>query len=159
MEDESDAGRRWLPSHWLDEVNPRLEPTPDAFIFKGEAGFRLRCPADSPDHDDENLDDPLDGGQIVEFCWYESYGIHTITVAADGSWSCPTSWPAKASHFWLPYDSDTLADSMDELVKGEAWGGPLEPGDLKVGVYFWSEGVSFRFDAAEAKFVQSVGVS
>lgn len=85
-----------------------------------------------------------------------------VTVHADGSWTCPTDWPAHADHFWVAWDSDTLCDSMDDLVTGGSYGGDrLDVGLHLVGVYFWSDAVSFRFEveAGKGRFIPCAGAN
>lgn len=151
---DDDLGRRWLPAEWLDEAIPQMEASPDAFISREGAGWRLRCPPGSPDrHDPQAGEDPacdpynapLEPGCIAQFVWMDDFGHHAVTVEESGAWTCATRWPDRATHFWIPGDVDTLAESMDALVRGEAWNEPLEPGVHEVGVTFWSAPVSFLF--------------
>lgn len=166
--------RLWMPAAWMDETVPQMEASPDAFISREGDGWRLRCPEGSSDRhelqpgeteDGDPYNDPLEPGQVVNFCYHENYGLHDVTVAADGSWTCATTWPEHASQFWIPWDIDTLADSMDDLVSGggtDRRAEPLEPGTHVVGVYHWSDHFAFRFEvdaAGGGRFVACAGVS
>lgn len=156
-----DADRKWLPAEWLDEVVPIMEASPVAYVEREGEGWALRLPKGNPSRSDDHEEDcwhtKIEPGQIVGFCWTEDYGHFSLTVDDDGRWKLDRPVPETATHFWLPFDTETLAESVEDLVKGNDWTGPTDPGTHTMGAYFWSDEVKFRFEIStdgQPRFVQ-----
>jgi hypothetical protein len=156
--------RKWLPAEWADEIVPDMEASPDAYIEREGEGWGLRLPVGnasrSDDHEEDCWHTKIEPGRVVNFMWTESYGTFDLTVNDDDdrTWSTDRPIPATASHFWLPFDVDTLADSVDELVREAA----LDPGEYTMGAYHWSDYVPFRFEVdadGAGRFVSCAGAN
>ena len=155
--------RTWLPMEWMDEVCPQTLPSPDGFLSRLDDGAWQIVPREVADGEDgwQSCITRLAPGQVVRFMWVEHYGFRTLTVRDDGTWSIDGSgFPDGTAHFWIPCDPDTLSESIDELVRGNDWRGPLEPGDHMIAGYTWSEPIAFEFvvDGATAGFVETGAV-
>lgn len=151
------TGRLWCPADWVDEMAPALGETPDAFLKRGEDGVLRLVPLD-PEPEEDFRPRAIGPGEVVEFIWTESRGSTTLTVLADGSWSSSHVFDADTTHFWLPGDIESLADSLEDLVRGdEGFRAPLAPGAHEVEGYVWSDAVPFRVEVLEsgaARFVE-----
>lgn len=159
--------RRWIPADWVDEIVTGLADSPDAFLKRDGRGWLLLHPAEGDEEhvrdDDDDADwrvRPIDAGEVVLFCWTQSFGEARLVVHPDRSWRCEGTFPPEATHFWLPFDVDTLASSIAELVDGpEDGSGGLEPGVHVIGAYTWSEPIPFSVEVLEsgaARFVEAV---
>lgn len=142
-------GRQWLPADWLDEVNPTLLDSPDAFIERVGDGWGLRLPVGDSERDNTFYQTAIEPGQIVNFLWTEHYGDRTLTMNADRTWSLDEPAPAGATHFY-EYTQGMLSDSVDSLVNGDAPDcgvtDPLDPGEYVISTYTWSDSIPFLFD-------------
>ncbi|RFC65036.1 hypothetical protein DYI37_03995 [Fulvimarina endophytica] len=142
------SGRKWCPDNWLDEFIPTLCDDPSGFIVPTDGGWRLR-PTDW-DESQEGWDQPLEPGQIVDFCYTEDRGTVVVSFEADGSWRAVTPVPS-ASHFWVFEPDGPLGDTLDDLMdmlKSDGWFDDVGPGEHEIGAYYWSHAFSFRFDGA-----------
>lgn len=149
--------RRWLPASWLDEMNPTLLDSPDAFLERDGDTWTLRLPANDPERDNPFYHERLLAGQVVKFAWTESYGELTLTVYHDRSWCTDFAVPEQATHFY-EYSTGTLAESIAELVAQTGPSDQLERGQYTVVAYTWAD-VPFRLevDDGRARFVQCAG--
>lgn len=159
MADITEITREWLPEAWLDEVTPGLQAAPEVFAEQHEGGWRLIPPAGSGWRDEAYFRTAIEPGQVVRFFYREFFGEFVVTVREDRTWSASGGWPQKATHFWR---DGGIFNSMEEAVNPEDWhGDPLEPGEHEIGVGFWSDAISFRFDVIDGKplFTQVAGAN
>lgn len=159
------TGRKWLPADWVDELNPTLLDTPDAFIERIGEGWGLRLPAGDPERDNDFYQTPIEPGQIVNFVWTEHYGDRTLIVNPDRTWIIDQPVPEAATHFY-EYSQGALATSIEELVNGVPECGvdaeTLDPGEYEISTYTWSDRVPFRFEVdvdGNGRFVASAGAN
>lgn len=162
MSDQS--ARTWLPADWLDEMNPTLLDSPDAFIEREGEGWALRLPEGDDERDNKFYRTLIEPGQVVLFFWTQSHGELSVTVHADGSFTTHDPIPAEATHFY-ECSSEMLADTLAELVAGDERLGNdgLEPGEYVVSTYTWSDPVPFRFEVdaegRHGRFVSCAGAN
>jgi hypothetical protein len=144
----SEQGRRWLPADWLDEMNPTMLATPDAYIERAGDGWSLRLPEGDDDRDNEFYRMSIEPGQIVQFLHTDGYGDVNVVVNADGSWTSDREPDPRANTFY-EWSSGVLASSLKEMVEGDpempSYNPPLEPGEYKISAYSWSDPISFQF--------------
>lgn len=139
------GSRMWWPSDWIDEINPPGRDTPDGFIIAADGHYWLGYSFDATDvsHQDKRyFSEPLDAGQIVNFLCCDDLGEVDVTIMPDGTWSAAGPVPERATHFWVPFDSDTLSNSLPEFV--EAWIGlgvtqQGKPDTVTVRMLWWSD--------------------
>lgn len=158
------SGRKWIPTEWVDELNPTLLDSPDAFIERIGEGWGLRLPAGDPDRGNEFYQTAVEPGQIVNFMWTEHYGDRTVIVHPDRTWIIDQP-PAEAVTHFYEHSQGVLADSIEEMVNGVPDCGvsdPLEPGEYEISTYTWSEAIPYRFDVdadGNGRFVQCEGAN
>ncbi len=153
--------RLWLPVEWLDEMNPSLLDSPDAFIDRVGESWVLRLPEGDPDRDSEFYRMDVEPGQIVSFMWTESHGDRLLTLHEDGSHTLDEPLHVGTTHLFH-YEEGVIADSVAELISGGYGQDPLTPGEHQIATYSWSDEISYRFDVdAEGKgrFVSSAGAN
>lgn len=142
--------RGWVPTEYVDEVSPPNRASPDAWIVRlADGAFALAGPEDG--------DDPgaiLRDGETVLFDWQEDHGDGEIKqrTGDDGKpelYADPPM-PADATHVWLPFDYDSISNSVANLVKNT----PAEIGD-RVEYYACSNpSVPFIFRAGQFHAVE-----
>lgn len=139
--------RKWIPSEWLDELNPMMLDSPDAYIEVIGNGWGLRLPEGDDDRENPFYQSAVEPGQVVNFLWTDNFGQVVLTVRHNGSWSTDYSTPEGATHFY-EHSTGAITDSIAELVNGdpESHLDPLPPGDYVVDCYTWSEDIPLRFD-------------
>lgn len=131
---------KYLPSAWLDEINPEPQADPTAFLNKcAEPGCYLMEPVDDPeDWESRTYHVDLQPGHVVPFLAHRHYGMHIMTVAEDGSADAPTV-PADANCFCIEtYWEDTFCESIAELAK-QCIEGDFELGEVEIQAWFWSD--------------------
>lgn len=156
----SESDRKWIPTEWLDEVLPRMRPTPDAYIERDGAGWAMRLPLGDADRDNDFYAAAIEDGQIVDFSHVDDLGAVVVTVAADRSFTVDRPVPEQATHF---YDGALdIAETIAEAVNGDPeWpdtSEPLEPGEHVIRIAHWGH-ASFRFDATAARFILCAGAN
>lgn len=157
----TDVERRWLPADWLDELNPGLQGSPDAFIERDGEGWALRLPEGDPDRTNPFYRIVVEPGQVVDFLWMEFYGHRTLTVRDDRSWSLDAPVDERATLFYEPSES-MIGASIAELVDDSDPYETLEPGTYRIDTYHWSERIPFRFDvdaSGQSRLVQCAGAN
>lgn len=140
--------RTWLPSEWLDEVNPEPLAKPDNFIQPdGKGGWRLGYPDGHEDAEMNTL--PLTDGDAVDMSRLETFGKFHVIVGDGGKPIPPVDYPVGASHHALYDDDWFFGDSLDDLFAQLAESTyPLKPGaTVEVLAYTWSHQMH-RFEAA-----------
>ena len=131
---------KYLPSAWLDEMNPEPQADPTAFLNKcAEPGHYLMEPVDDPeDWDSTAYHVQLQPGQVVPFLAHRQYGMHIMTVAEDGSADAPTV-PADANCFCIGLDwEDTFSESIAELAK-HCTEDDFGQDGVAIQAWFWSD--------------------
>lgn len=149
-----DHRRHWIPSDWLDEINPTMLESPDSFIEREPKGWALRLPDGDPDRDNEFYHSPIEPGQIVGFRWVEGHGFFKLLLAADRTWTTDITPPAAATHFHEP-QFGIIGNSVEDLLTDDL--DPLEPGEYEISAYTWSPEIPFRFDVdteGNGRFIQ-----
>lgn len=136
------AATKYLPSAWLDEMNPETQSDPTAFLKHQTApGHYLMEPVHDPeDWTNDAYHVAVQVGQVVPFLTYRSYGTHIMTVAEDGRADAPTV-PADANCFILDHEADTFTSDLQEIADNgiDATGDPLTPGNYEIQAWFWSD--------------------
>ena len=137
------AQREWWPADWADEVMPPGRSSPDDFLIDAEGhyflGYRLDA-TDVTEHEKRYFNRGLDCGDIIEFVCCDSLGHIEVTINPDGTYKTSDSVPERATHFWVPGDTDTLADSLSSFAECYAENDDIkEPVTETVALAWWSE--------------------
>ncbi|MRX32777.1 hypothetical protein [Aminobacter sp. MDW-2] len=147
----------WLPSEWMDEVNPALLASPDAYITREGDAWVLRLPKDALDYENPFYRLPVEPGQVVGFSWHEPHGDVQLLIHADGTWTATTPVPSAATHFFEQGEG-IIANELDDFVTGSD---RLEEGEYHIQAYTWGD-VSFRFELdvdGAGRFVSCAGAN
>ena len=149
---------QYLPSAWLDEVNPIPQQDPSAFLARAPVdGAWMMKAVEDGDWNETFYHTPVEHGQIVPFLAFRQYGDHIMTVDENGRASAATV-PADANCFTLDNEDETFNDSPQDLADNgfEATGDPLPAGSYEIQAWFWAdtethfraviEGESARFE-------------
>ncbi|MVA47255.1 hypothetical protein GOZ83_19560 [Agrobacterium vitis] len=143
----SEHPRKFLPSEWLDEMNPSAQADANAFVRRLPNGeFWLGAAGDEWD-DYECFRVELTDGDIINFSALETYDDITLTVSEDDFTTFPPNI-VRANCFRLEEgDYDDVWNNLSELIdnSGET-GGRLADGSYQVECWWWSdEDFPFRF--------------
>ncbi len=140
---------KWLPVAWMDEVVPETQADPSAFIRGPVGGLWLIAPEEEPDNEFYRM--AIAPGDIVEFDLCRIWPSIEVTIGAGGTIEKHDPIPEGATLFWFAYDSDTINESVEELIKNSEVTGP---DTLDVDCYDWSITAKFRLvvDTAGARF-------
>lgn len=154
------AFRRWLPADWMDEWVPELANSPSDFLRRGafaksEDDVLALCPVGKRELDESAyLIKPVGNGDVVAFCWSESYPGVDLTINDDGTWSVDGDIPDAANCFRLEEDvCGSIGDVVDmvrESGSDALWGSP----PYAVDVYAWSNEIPFRVVVLESGAAQ-----
>lgn len=151
---------KFVPDQWCDEVSTEPQNTPDAFIVRDGEGWKLR-PADEDDAKDlESFPHiPVKHGDIVLFNEYRNFGTHKLDVDNEGGWTVDPEPPNYANCFALPYDFESMAHDIPELIEfnqGEIGRGS----QVEIEVWWWSDTAKpwqFIVEGDTAQLVKFVG--
>ena len=141
---------KFLPDHWEDDINPPLQPSPDAFIRKTAEGFQLYPVGWNVEDEQRSFYiEPLEHGDVIWFIEHRHHGLYTLDIADDGAFDASLEIPAEANCFMLKGDleRDTLSSSLQGLVENLVENDAVERGgSCEIEAYYWSdEGIPYRF--------------
>lgn len=139
---------QYLPAEWLDEVVPAPVDKPDELLSIVDGRFYLIA-RDHEGEPDEDWKTEIQDGTFVEFCEFRDHGHWTISVrgADDGSYiiSGGEGIPAEANCFVADGDTDTFAESLEDMIAGIAHFDPNHADTFSVHAYHWSDGKPWYF--------------
>lgn len=168
-----DSERKWWPSELLDESMPAGRASPTNWIIgpsAGPEGGYVVAGGEEDDGDENGGAQIVLADQIIGFAWSEGRGEIDILVKEDGTYEIIpgqpdlmepdlpprlTEIPPDATHFWGPYDIDTLASSMAEFAENWARNardaGDELPARVTVAMYHWSDEIPHRLVVEDGK--------
>ena len=142
---------RYLPLSWMDEICPTPQTDPASFAHRQPDGSWILAPVREECDDEgewEHLEAPLVPGGIVRLQENRMYPDTDLIVQADGTWTTAARVPDECNCFLLDCDPESLAHTIDDLIKyagNPFMGEPLEPGRYTLTPYYWSDGTDWRF--------------
>lgn len=146
----------YLPAEWQDECIPETMRHPIDFVHKCEDGSFIIIPKKSKDdltpdgdlEDQEHMLFNVNIGEVVHFQPTEQYGTFTLTIVEGGASKVDGDFPAKANTFYLP-ETETIGDSVEDVIRQSVESyGPLATGKYDIDIYWWGDGIAYRFDVA-----------
>ncbi|PZU19606.1 MAG: hypothetical protein DI589_20780 [Shinella sp.] len=145
---------------WDVEVSTDPQLSPNDFIERDGEGWKLR-PADKDDAEDiESFPHfPVKNGDIVLFDEYRNFGTHRLAVDHDGNWTITPEPPNYANCFALPYDFESMAHSIPDLIEYNS--SEITRGtEIDIEIWWWSDtGKPWQFvvDGETAQLIKFVG--
>lgn len=142
----TDVKTKYLPAAWLDEVCPEPVDHPDDLlrVIDGRT-FLVACDED----EDDAWKTEVVNGEFVTFCAFRDHGHWTLSVERDADgrlvWSGGEGIPAEANCFHADGDTNTLADSLDQMFANMQLSDPDLSGEFSVHAYHWSDGEDWYF--------------
>lgn len=138
--DPSPAYRKWWPADLLDEGMPPGRARPTDWIAR-PAGDVYEIANGNDEEEARERGDVLcrvKPGDTLSFCYRDDLGTVPVSFRDDGTFTPRGVVPKAFNWCWVPYDPDTISETLEQLAALLKDAG--DTGPIDVGFAFWSDG-------------------
>lgn len=141
------SDRAWWPIFMADEVMPRPEASPTAWIREALGEKWLIAERQEDRCDAESTRWEIEPGETMDFMFTEPRPAILMRVNADGSYQLVCGTESGANHFFLEFEAECMADTLADLAGEAAELG--ETGLLTIICHYVSDEIPHRFEIGE----------
>lgn len=145
--------RMWWPAFMVDEVLPRPEETPTAWLREALGDIWLVAERAEDRMDEESIREEIAPGDTMDFLYCDRLQPIAIEIGEDGSLLSHGADAEGANRFSVVGEPDMSADSLAELAELLKEEG--ETGTFEISCWRWSDEIPCRLeiDSGGARFV------